>query len=89
MRHFLYLALLLSLFSEVAAQKSISATRITTSPVTIDGQLTEEIWALSEIATDFTTQDPVPGLTPDAKTQVKVLYDDEALYVGALSLIHI
>ena len=83
MRHFLYLALLLSLFSEVAAQKSISATRITTSPVTIDGQLTEEIWALSEIATDFTTQDPVPGLTPDAKTQVKVLYDDEALYVGA------
>jgi hypothetical protein len=63
-----------------AGGKTMTAARVTTPPV-IDGVL-EEVWFTSEPARDFGQFRPALGSTPDAATEVYVLYDDRALYIG-------
>lgn len=52
--------------------------------VRIDGHLDEEAWALAEPITDFTQQEPVEGGAPSERTEILILYDREALYIGAV-----
>jgi hypothetical protein len=54
-----------------------------TRPPAIDGLLTDEVWALAEPVTTFTQRDPDEGRTPTERTEVRFLYDDDALYVAA------
>lgn len=51
--------------------------------IVIDGDLTESVWEQAEAATGFTQLQQVAGAKPAKRTWVRVLYDDEALYVGA------
>lgn len=53
------------------------------SPVTIDGDLSEPVWKGDHAVTGFKQRDPVEGATPSQKTEVRVAYDDDAIYVGA------
>jgi len=62
--------------------KSIEAVRLT-EPLTIDGRLTESIWASTPAATGFTAQWPEFGQPSALSTEVRVLHDDHFLYVGA------
>ena len=52
-------------------------------PPEIDGVLTEPMWASAEAATGFTQMKPTPGEPASERTEVRVLYDDEAIYVAA------
>jgi hypothetical protein len=52
--------------------------------IVLDGVLDEEAWLRAEPATDFTQLDPLEGQPATETTQVFILYDDEALYVGAI-----
>jgi len=52
--------------------------------LTLDGILDEEAWAQAVPATVFTQLDPFEGEEATEETQVYLLYDDEALYVGAI-----
>ncbi len=52
--------------------------------VRLDGNLEEEIWALSTPITDFTQQEPVEGAQPSERTEVRVAYDEQYLYIGAI-----
>ncbi len=52
-------------------------------PVHIDGVLDEAAWAAAPVATDFTQSYPQPAAAPSERTEIRVLYDAEALYVGA------
>ncbi|HJQ21658.1 MAG TPA: DUF5916 domain-containing protein [Gemmatimonadaceae bacterium] len=54
-----------------------------TGPVRIDGRVDEEAWRTAPSITDFVQQDPDEGAAPSERTDVRILYDDEALYVGA------
>ena len=77
--------IIVTLFSAsfATAQKTISASKIDGS-INIDGILNEEAWLTqNDIATDFTSAAPVPNSEARYQTNVKVLYDDEALYVAA------
>ncbi len=65
------------------AQKTLEAKRVS-SLIEVDGHIDEEVWKDAEIATDFTTTQPEYGKTPEQNTWVRVLYDDEAIYVSAL-----
>lgn len=65
------------------AQKSIQALR-TNEPIKVDGLLDEAVWDQAEAASDFTTLRPVFGKQPREKTYVRMLYDNEALYVSAV-----
>ena len=52
--------------------------------VQLDGLLDEEAWALVQPITEFRQQEPVEGGTPSERTEIRILYDDEALYIGAM-----
>jgi hypothetical protein len=54
-----------------------------TSPVSIDGRLDEEAWKQATPITELRQQRPVEGGPATLATDVRILYDDEALYVGA------
>src|SRR5215472_3959740 len=57
------------------------ATR-TPRPPKIDGNLSDPVWARAVPFTDFTQQAPDEGQKPSQKTEVRILYDDHAIYFG-------
>ena len=59
-----------------------SAVRVTRAPV-IDGQLDDEAWQGVEPVTNFTQQDPQEGQPATERTELRITYDDEAVYVAA------
>ncbi|SIT90062.1 Carbohydrate family 9 binding domain-like [Pontibacter indicus] len=67
----------------LAPPKQLQALRITES-IKIDGSLDEAVWQQAEIATDFIQNRPNPGPKEVHPTQVRILYDDDAIYVGAI-----
>ncbi len=82
---FIFCILTFSYSFSQSTVKSINALRITTSP-TIDGNLDDKAWLNAEIAKDFTMFRPGSGdkEPENQKTEVKVVYDDEAIYFGAI-----
>src|SRR5436190_1590538 len=55
-----------------------------TSPITIDGALDEEVWTRAMPATGFIQADPQEGQPASELTEVRVAYDADYLYIGAL-----
>ncbi len=53
------------------------------APVTVDGRLDDEAWASVPPFTDFTQRDPDEGSPATERTELRLLYDDHAIYVGA------
>ena len=84
---FLFLALLCPiLMSAAEAPKRGIAAERTQMDIKIDGDLDEEAWVNAAIADKFTTLSPTPGNPSSFETQVRILYDDDALYIGALMI---
>jgi hypothetical protein len=52
-------------------------------PILIDGKLNDGAWAAAEPITDLHQQQPDEGKPPTERTEVRVLFDGSALYVGA------
>jgi hypothetical protein len=52
-------------------------------PILVDGQLDEAVWKSGDGVADFTQRDPDQGVPPRQKTEVRVAFDDDAIYVGA------
>ncbi len=80
---FILFILLFSL--NVLAQKKTLQTKITTDKITIDGKFDEEVWKSAQVSKDFVTFDPDNG-NPEpenSKTEVRVVYDDNAIYIAA------
>jgi hypothetical protein len=51
--------------------------------IQLDGKLDEAAWASAPVTPISTQIDPLEGQPASQRTEVRVLYDDEALYVGA------
>jgi len=62
------------------------AVRATVGSPRIDGRLDDGIWALTEPVTTFTQRSPVDGDPATERTEVRVAYDDQAIYIGARML---
>ncbi len=54
------------------------------SEVHIDGRLEEAAWQQATPATEFVQGEPVENAPPEELTEVRVLFDEGALYVGAI-----
>ncbi len=54
-----------------------------TGPIDVDGRLDEQAWADAPVITHFVQREPIEGAAPEEPTRVRVLFDDDALYVGA------
>jgi hypothetical protein len=55
----------------------------TMRPPVVDGRLNDEVWALAPPAASFTQRDPDEGKAPTERTEIRFLYDNDALYIGA------
>ena len=66
-----------------AGQPPVSHAVRTTSPIRLDGKLDEGAWSAAPITDVFSQIDPREGERASQRTDVRVLYDDEALYIGA------
>lgn len=61
--------------------KELRAVRTRTPPA-IDGKLDEAAWASASPDDGFRQLAPAPGAPPTERTEVRVVYDDDAIYVG-------
>ena len=74
--------------SDVCAQalsgerKQALAVRVNTA-IQVDGRLDEIAWQTAEPVVDFIQKEPVEGAEPTDRMEVRFIYDDTALYVGA------
>ena len=65
-----------------AAMPGITAARIT-DRIALDGRLDEAGWLSAEPATAFIQTEPDEGSPATERTIVQIVYDDDAIYVGA------
>ena len=83
------LLLMLSIFPSLTTQPlyaqepppELQARRTTTAPH-IDGNVKEAVWQHAAVAHTFWQREPDEGAPATERTEVRVLYDDEALYVA-------
>ena len=64
-------------------QQTAQATRLVGSAPHIDGLMDESAWNSAVPIRDFSQKIPLEGATPSVPTEVRIVYDDAALYVGA------
>jgi hypothetical protein len=50
----------------------------------LDGRVLEPVWERADVATDFLQQEPEEGEPATERTEVRVVYDDENLYIGVV-----
>ena len=67
------------------SQKKAIQTKFTTDKVTIDAKFDEPVWQTVSAAKDFVMLNPDNGKpeNPNQKTEVKIVYTNEAIYVAA------
>jgi hypothetical protein len=65
------------------AQREMQALRMD-EKITIDGKLDEAAWAQAEVTKDFIQSSPQVGEPSKGQTEVRVIYDDYAIYVAAV-----
>ncbi len=64
-------------------KKTLEIVKVHESPK-IDGILDDDVWAKAAIARDFTQYEPYNGEQPSLPTEVKIIYDNQAIYFGAI-----
>ncbi|MGD8324795.1 MAG: carbohydrate binding family 9 domain-containing protein [Gammaproteobacteria bacterium] len=62
--------------------KRVRVIRIDSPPV-IDGNLDDQVWQQAEVVTDFHQTRPGDGTMPSEPTELYLLYDEDAIYIGA------
>lgn len=53
------------------------------SPISIDGKMDEAAWSAATPITQFTQFNPDEAQAPTQRTDVRIVFDDDALYIGA------
>ncbi len=69
-------------FSAFAERRVLHATKITAA-IQLDGKLNEAIWQTAPATDSFIQNSPEPGVFSKMKSEVRFLYDNNAVYVGA------
>ena len=64
-----------------AERYHVEPTHIEDGPV-LDGVLDEEVWLTAAVIDDFVQQEPVEGDPASELTVVRIMYDEQSLYIG-------
>ncbi len=67
----------------VDGRKQARASRLTAGSIRLDGRLDDEAWLKATPITEFVQAEPVEGAPPAHPMEVRFLFDDTALWVGA------
>ena len=80
-----FICIILLFTGKMFGQKKTLQTQFTDEKITVDGKFDEAVWKSAQIATDFVMVAPYNGvpIPPEKKTEVKVVYTNEAIYVAA------
>jgi hypothetical protein len=89
-KYFVTIGLLFGLANLALAQQSevekmmkhVQAVRVEVAPE-IDGKLDDAAWKHAEPAVDFVQTSPYPGAPSAQPAEVRIVYDNTALYIGA------
>ncbi|HEV8365643.1 MAG TPA: DUF5916 domain-containing protein [Gemmatimonadaceae bacterium] len=70
--------------TDAAAARALPTSRAVraTGTIRLDGKLDEPAWAAASVTDAFMQIDPEEGKPASQRTEVRVLFDDDALYVG-------
>ena len=52
--------------------------------INLDGRIDEAVWQNATPIADFTQQEPVEGGVPSERTEIRVVFDEDNLYIGAI-----
>ena len=69
--------------SAVLAHKQARAVRLQGATITVDGKLDDAAWANAVWISDFVQKRPREGAHPSDSMRIAIVYDDDAVYVGA------
>jgi hypothetical protein len=50
--------------------------------ITVDGKLDDAAWSKAPAESDFIQRDPIEGVEPSEKTELRVVYDATSIYIG-------
>lgn len=84
MKQTLCFLLFFCLFFTLTAQPKSYLTQKSNMPIKIDGNMSEAVWAEAAIADSFIQNTPNTGKPSAFKSEVKVLYDNIGIYIGAV-----
>lgn len=82
LRKLLFITLCCVQVLAMAQPKVLDAVKATAAPL-IDGKLDDPAWEAAPVASDFIQNYPLYGASASQRTTVRILYDNEAIYVGA------
>ena len=71
-------------YSTARLDRKLPATRAS-GPIELDGRLDEPSWATAPLAKNFVQNDPREGEPATFDTEVRLLYDDDALFIGVFA----
>ncbi|HEU4556746.1 MAG TPA: DUF5916 domain-containing protein, partial [Longimicrobium sp.] len=66
-----------------SARRTAAAARVQGRAPAVDGRLDDAAWAAAPVLSGFTQKEPREGEPATERTEVRFLYDDHALFVGA------
>src|SRR5262245_42209114 len=69
-------------FGADAGRREYTAARLQGPAPAIDGRLDDEAWGEAAVATDLVQRRPSPGAPATVRTEARILYDGDALYIG-------
>ncbi len=80
------LFILMTSCTNTFGQKKILQAQLSSSSISIDGKINEDAWKTASTATDFVMFEPDNGkpIPSEKKTEVKIVYDNNAIYISAL-----
>ncbi len=75
-------------FGQASADDSLAALQAhrlaADERIDLDGRIAEEAWSQALPVDDFTQQEPVEGARPSRRTEIRIVYDEDKLYIGAI-----
>lgn len=81
---FIFLIINSGSFGQSPEKKRYKATK-TTSSISIDGLVNDQAWVEGEWINDFTQYEPFNGKSPSQRTEFKILFDENNLYIAIKS----
>ncbi|MBM3778508.1 MAG: carbohydrate binding family 9 domain-containing protein [Acidimicrobiia bacterium] len=64
-------------------RKQATAVRVAAGAIRLDGRLDDRAWQEAPPITDFVQKEPIEGAPPTEAMEIRFVYDDRALYIGA------
>ena len=80
---FFLLPMMVVFLNGLSQTRSLPAVK-TDRPIKIDGALDDAAWQSASVATDFIQNFPKAGDPATLKTEVRILYDNTGIYIGAM-----